>query len=261
MVGCAITLIIAPPESFRSSTAQTVFGSCISDRIPSCIRAPPDDVTPTSGTPWRWAALSHARANFADDASHRAAHEGEVHDHGFAADAFDRGRTDDPSRRPGPSPARPRQAALCTAACRRSSAGPRPEALRVASLLERSLVGELRDAVLRAHTEAVLQCGQTQRSCARRGSANHTGDTCSDEACRSSTAPKVPVLDRDVDSLGHGPSLVVHRGRARRSGGAPAPGSARRERAPRDRCRGHPFDLGRQRAPAQPRARYRRARA
>ena len=63
VVGCAITLIMAPPESFRSSTAQTVFGSCMSDRIPSCIRAPPDEVTLTSVTPCS-AALSHARANF-----------------------------------------------------------------------------------------------------------------------------------------------------------------------------------------------------
>ena len=44
------------------------------------MRAPPERVTETSGTP-RSAALSQARDELlADDAAHRAAHEGEVHD-------------------------------------------------------------------------------------------------------------------------------------------------------------------------------------
>ena len=63
MVGCAITEISAQPASWSSSTATTVFGSCISARIPSCIRAPPEAEIEISGTP-AVAALSHARANF-----------------------------------------------------------------------------------------------------------------------------------------------------------------------------------------------------
>src|SRR6266536_322388 len=61
--GGAMMLIIAPPASCRSSTAQTVFGSCISERIPSCIRAPPEAVTETRGRLCS-AAASHARVNF-----------------------------------------------------------------------------------------------------------------------------------------------------------------------------------------------------
>ena len=58
-----MTLITVPPASRRSSTAQTVFGSCISERIPSCMRAPPEAVTETRGT-LRSPALSQARTNF-----------------------------------------------------------------------------------------------------------------------------------------------------------------------------------------------------
>ena len=46
-----------------SSTAATVFGICMSARMPSCMRAPPDAATETSGTP-RVIAPSHARENF-----------------------------------------------------------------------------------------------------------------------------------------------------------------------------------------------------
>ncbi len=63
MVGCAITEMSTPPASWSSSTAQTVFGSCISARMPSCMRAPPEADTDTSGTRSS-AAASHARANF-----------------------------------------------------------------------------------------------------------------------------------------------------------------------------------------------------
>ena len=42
VVGWASTTNIGSPASCRSSTAQTVFGSCISERIPSCMRAPPE---------------------------------------------------------------------------------------------------------------------------------------------------------------------------------------------------------------------------
>src|SRR5581483_5396626 len=41
VVGCTITLMSAWPASCRSSTAATVFGSCMRARIPSCMRAPP----------------------------------------------------------------------------------------------------------------------------------------------------------------------------------------------------------------------------
>ena len=63
VVGCAITEISAKPASCSSSTATTVFGSCISARIPSCMRAPPEAEMEMSGT-WAAAALSQARANF-----------------------------------------------------------------------------------------------------------------------------------------------------------------------------------------------------
>ena len=53
----------APPVSWSSSIAHTVFGSCINERIPSCMRAPPEADTDTSGTPSSPAA-SHARTNF-----------------------------------------------------------------------------------------------------------------------------------------------------------------------------------------------------
>ena len=63
VVGWVSTEIITPPDSCSSSSAQTVFGSCISARIPSCMRAPPEEETETSGSPPA-AACSQARANF-----------------------------------------------------------------------------------------------------------------------------------------------------------------------------------------------------
>src|SRR5918996_2792569 len=63
VVGCVSTETSAPPDSCSSSIAQIVFGSCISARIPSCMRAPPEAATHTSGTSLA-TALSHARANF-----------------------------------------------------------------------------------------------------------------------------------------------------------------------------------------------------
>ena len=84
----------AQPASCRSSTAQTVFGSCISARMPSCMRAPPDADTDTSGTPPR-ARVAGAGELLAHDAAHRAAHEGEVHDREPARPPLDRGRADD----------------------------------------------------------------------------------------------------------------------------------------------------------------------
>ena len=44
-----------------------VFGSCISERIPSCIRAPPELVTSRSGVRSEIAS-SHARTNFSPTA-------------------------------------------------------------------------------------------------------------------------------------------------------------------------------------------------
>ena len=67
MVGCVITEMNAAGFWCRRSTAATVFGSCMSERIPSCMRAPPEAVTQTSGTPFS-AARSHARANFSPTA-------------------------------------------------------------------------------------------------------------------------------------------------------------------------------------------------
>ncbi len=62
------------------SSAAIVFASCISANVPSCIRAPPDALTMTSGIRSSRAA-SAARATFSpDDRAHRAAHEPEVHD-------------------------------------------------------------------------------------------------------------------------------------------------------------------------------------
>ena len=63
VVGCVITEIMAWPESRRSSIAAIVFGSCMSARMPSCMRAPPELVTLTSGIPVS-AAASQARENF-----------------------------------------------------------------------------------------------------------------------------------------------------------------------------------------------------
>ena len=81
----------AQPASCGSSTAQTVFGSCISDRMPSCMRAPPDADTETSGTSALGGAVAGACELLADDAAHRAAHEGEVHDGQPARPSLDRG--------------------------------------------------------------------------------------------------------------------------------------------------------------------------
>src|SRR5688572_29131 len=62
VVGCARTERRTPPDSCSSSTAATVFGSCISARMPSCILAPPEADTETT-TPRSSAARSQARAN------------------------------------------------------------------------------------------------------------------------------------------------------------------------------------------------------
>ena len=63
VVGWVITLMNPQRASRRSSIAHTVLGSCMRERIPSCMRAPPDAVTATSGT-FRSTAESAARASF-----------------------------------------------------------------------------------------------------------------------------------------------------------------------------------------------------
>ena len=95
VVGCAITVSIGKRASCSSSTAQTVFGSCISERIPSCMRAPPELVTETSGTPRSTARVARARELLADGAAHRAAHEREVHHGELERMPVDRGLPDD----------------------------------------------------------------------------------------------------------------------------------------------------------------------
>ena len=54
--------------SCRSSTAQTVFGSCISEKIPSCMRAPPELETVSSGVPLLDRRVARARELLADRA-------------------------------------------------------------------------------------------------------------------------------------------------------------------------------------------------
>ena len=63
--------------------------------MPSCIRAPPDAETETSGTPDSVGALAGPHELLPDDASHRAAHEVEVHDRELARLALDLTRAAD----------------------------------------------------------------------------------------------------------------------------------------------------------------------
>ena len=91
VVGWASTEMSVPPASCSSSTAATVFGSCISARIPSCMRAPPDAETETTARRAVGGAVAGAGELLADDAAHRAAHEGEVHRRKPARAAVDRG--------------------------------------------------------------------------------------------------------------------------------------------------------------------------
>jgi hypothetical protein len=80
-------VIIAPPASWRSATAHTVFGSCISDRILLHAGAA-EAVTVRAAA--ALAALACARELLADHAAHRAAHEGEIHDRELAVMTADR---------------------------------------------------------------------------------------------------------------------------------------------------------------------------
>ncbi len=65
------------PASFRRSRAATVLAICIRLRMPSCIRAPPDDWSKTTGQPLGRGALEEARDLLARHAAHRPAHERE----------------------------------------------------------------------------------------------------------------------------------------------------------------------------------------
>ena len=81
--------------SRTASTAITVFAICISARMFSCMRAPPDAATDTNGTPWA-TARSVAIANFSPtDAAHRAAEEAEVHHREHRRPPADHRRADD----------------------------------------------------------------------------------------------------------------------------------------------------------------------
>ena len=61
--GGAITEMNGTPASRSASTAATVFAICISARMSSCMRAPPEAATETSGTPWRAPGRRRARTS------------------------------------------------------------------------------------------------------------------------------------------------------------------------------------------------------
>ena len=94
VVGWVITLMNPQRASRRSSIAHTVLGSCMRERIPSCIRAPPDAVTATSGT-FRSTAESAARVSFSPTTLPiEPPMKREVHDRELARFALDRGAPD-----------------------------------------------------------------------------------------------------------------------------------------------------------------------
>ncbi len=191
------------------------------DRIPSCMRAPPEEVTATSGTR-RSAACSHARTNFlADDAAHRAAHEAEVHHRELAGLAVDLGSADHD------------RVALAGLQLGLGEAfGVRPQ------VEEAERIG---GAELAVPPPRRTRCRRAARSARapRAGSGGRTGGTppgCArarrhDSATRRRAGVRVLppvvrrrcafVLDGDVDALRHG-LLILDRGR-RESGYRPAP--------------------------------------
>ena len=184
VVGCVSTESIAPPESCSSSIAQIVFGSCMSARIPSCIRAPPDAEMATSGTPGLRRPFTRAHELLPDHAAHRAAHEREVHDGEIACILLDRRRTaDDRVAEPG------LDLGL------RESLGVRakveePERIGRAelgvALDERPWVGQLLDSLPRADPEvmaALRAHAERLRRARRRDSASRSPGRCSDEPC------------------------------------------------------------------------------
>ncbi len=62
------------------SSATTVFAICINERIPSCMRAPPEAVTTTRGTASSMAAATSRDEALAHHRAHGTAEEAEVHD-------------------------------------------------------------------------------------------------------------------------------------------------------------------------------------
>ena len=157
VVGWVMIEMKAQRASRSSSTAHTVFGSCIRERMPSCMRAPPEAVTQTSGTSPRAGALARARELLADGASHRAAHEREVHDGELARPPLDRRRARDE---------RVAEAGRHLGLRQPVGVGPQvEEAERVGRaqvgilLDERAAIGELGDPLARADREVVAAVG------------------------------------------------------------------------------------------------------
>ena len=79
VVGWTSTETKGRPASRSSSTAATVFAICMSASTPSCMRAPPEAATDTSGMPPVEREVGGAGELLAHDRSHAAAQEREVH--------------------------------------------------------------------------------------------------------------------------------------------------------------------------------------
>ena len=95
--------------------AAEVLAICMRESTPSCIRAPPEAETRTSGDLLLVRAPRQARDLLADDRAHRSAHEGEVHHPEVER-----------------QPVQPRAAGVDARRPRRPSSGPRPAARRSA---------------------------------------------------------------------------------------------------------------------------------
>ena len=108
--------------SRRRSSAASVLASCMSASVPSCIRAPPDALTTTSGIRAVERVLGRAGDLLADDRAHRAAHEPEVHDADGDPARHRSRRFPRPPRRACRSPPGRQPAARDTASGRRSQA-------------------------------------------------------------------------------------------------------------------------------------------
>ena len=83
-----------PPSASRASAAE-IFAICMSDRMPSCMRAPPEVETRIRGRRSA-SARSAARVDLlAHDRAHRAGHEEELHGADDDRNALERARPDD----------------------------------------------------------------------------------------------------------------------------------------------------------------------
>ncbi len=235
-----MTLMSPQPASCSSSTATTVFGSCISARIPSCMRAPPDAETDTSGVPAVGGALARPRELLAGDGPHRAAHEGEVHHRELAPERLDRGGADhhrvaEPGRE-----LRLRETILVRTQVEEAQRIRGAEVGRL--LLEAVGVGELRDPLARLDREVVAAVrAHAQRRLelvvaivrATRGARVRM-------LLRRRLGRRVLVLDRDVDparGFGHRLSLdpALSAAVTSRVHGPGQPAWARSPRRPRAR--------------------------